>query len=310
VDGWKPSLFGVKEHDTSKYPLRGKHAKVECSKCHIPAGKDTVYKVKFELCTDCHKDAHNDQFAAAPYKNRCEDCHTVQDWHRSTYTIAEHRSSRFPLAGAHLAVACTECHKVGAAGRTDQILPFRFDDRACTACHKDPHKGEFNAQMARKRASGISFGCEACHNVKTWGEISGFDHLKTKFPLLGAHRTVACVDCHKAAVASESRFKGTSQQCEACHLDAHDGQFAAKDDKTHCAECHNAQRWVPSTFNHDTRTHLPLTGGHANVACAKCHTQTRTISDKEIVVYKNTPNKCADCHGEQQKDKGRVPLNL
>jgi len=55
VDGWKPSLFGVKEHDTSKYPLKGKHITVECDKCHLPAGKDTIYKVKFAACTDCHK---------------------------------------------------------------------------------------------------------------------------------------------------------------------------------------------------------------------------------------------------------------
>src|SRR2546430_13583000 len=46
------SLFGVKEHDTSKYPLKGKHVKVECDKCHLPAGKDTIYKVKFAACTD------------------------------------------------------------------------------------------------------------------------------------------------------------------------------------------------------------------------------------------------------------------
>lgn len=302
VDGWKPSLFGVKEHDTSKYPLQGKHVKVECAKCHIPAGKDTIYKVKFASCTDCHKDPHDNQFASDPYKNRCEDCHTVADWHRTTYTIAKHRSSRFPLAGAHSAVPCSDCHKAGMGGRTDKILPFHFDDRTCTACHKDPHKGEFNKEMSRKRADGTTFGCEACHDVKSWADINGFDHSKTKFPLLGAHRTVKCGDCHKPTTSYESRFKGTPQQCEACHKDAHDGQFLAKDQKTHCADCHNSSRWVPSTFDHDTKTHLPLTGGHANVPCAKCHNRTRLVAGKEIVVYKNTPNKCVDCHGDKHLD--------
>lgn len=308
VDGWKPSLFGVKEHDTSQYPLKGKHILVECAKCHIPAGKDTIYKVKFVLCTDCHKDAHDNQFADTPFKNRCEDCHTVQDWHRTSYTIARHRSSRFPLTGAHAAVACADCHKVGSGGRTDRILPFHFEDRSCRACHKDPHKGEFDKQMARKRANGTAFGCASCHNVKSWGDVNGFDHSRTKFPLLGAHRTVTCGECHKPAAAYESRFKGTPQQCEACHKDAHDGQFLAKDNQTHCAECHNAQRWVPSMFDHDTKTHLPLTGGHANVPCGKCHTQTRTVGDKDIVVYKNTPNKCVDCHGEQRNDRKVPPI--
>ena len=301
VDGWKPSLFGVKEHDTSNYPLKGRHAKVECAKCHVPGGKQTLYKVKFDLCSNCHTDPHDNQFAAAPFQNRCEECHTVKDWHQTTYTIAKHRNSRFPLAGAHVAVACADCHKLGAGARADKVLPFRFEDRECTACHKDPHKGEFNDRMARKRANGTPFGCEACHTVKSWADINGFDHSKTKFPLLGAHRTVQCGQCHKATAEYESRFKGTPQQCEVCHVDAHDAQFAAKDSKTHCADCHNAQRWVPSTFDHDTKTHLPLTGGHANVPCAKCHSQTRTVGEKEIVIYKKTPKKCADCHGNNPK---------
>ncbi len=307
VDGWKPSLFAVKEHDTSQYPLKGKHAQVDCAKCHIPAGKDTVYKVKFALCSDCHKDAHDNQFAAAPYKNRCEDCHTVQDWHRTTYSIAKHRTSHFPLQGAHVAVPCSDCHMIGLGGRTDKILPFHFEDRSCTACHKDRHKGEFDKPMARKRGNGTAFGCEACHSVKSWGDINGFDHSKTKYPLLGAHRTVACADCHKPTVNAESRFKGTPTPCEACHSEAHDKQFVAKDHQTHCADCHNTQRWVPSSFDHDSKTHLPLTGGHADVPCAKCHIQTRMVANKEIVVYKNTPNKCIDCHGSDLDKQKKSP---
>jgi len=301
VDGWKPSLFGVKEHDTSHYPLKGKHIKVDCAKCHIPAGKDTIYKVKFEFCADCHKDAHDNQFAAAPFNNKCEACHTVIDFHRTTYTIAKHRDTRFALTGAHAAVACAECHKIGAAGRTDKILPFHFEDRTCTACHTDPHKGEFNDRMNRKRANGTPFGCEACHSTKSWVDVAGFDHSKTKFPLLGVHRTVTCGECHKATTDYASRFKGTPQQCEACHNDAHDGQFVAKDSKTHCADCHNAEHWVPSSFDHDTKTHFALTGGHANVPCAKCHMQTREVAGHSVVFYKNTPLKCADCHGNDPK---------
>ena len=148
-------------------------------------------------------------------------------------SIAKHRATRFPLQGAHVAVPCSDCHKVGLGGRTDKVLPFHFEDRNCTACHKDPHKGEFDKQMARKRANGTAFGCEACHSVKSWGDINGFDHSKTKFQLLGAHRTVACADCHKPAANYESRFKGTPMQCEACHKDAHDSQFVAKDGQTH-----------------------------------------------------------------------------
>jgi hypothetical protein len=305
VQGWKPSLFGVKEHDTSKYPLRGKHIKVECDKCHLPAGKDTIYKVKFAACTDCHKDAHDGQFAAAPYQNKCEDCHTVKDFHQSTFTLVMHKKTHFPLTGAHVAVPCSDCHKVGLAGRTDKILPFRFKDMSCTACHKDPHHGEFNDKMAQRRSDGTPLGCEACHDTRSWANISGFDHSKTKFPLLGAHRSVKCGDCHKVPQgATQVQFKGTSQVCEDCHKDAHDGQFA-KSGKTHCADCHNSQRWVPSIFNHETQTNFSLKGAHEKVPCDKCHTQTQLVAGKPIIIYKKAPSKCADCHGADVKPSER-----
>ena len=302
VSGWKPSLFGVKEHATSKYPLEGKHAAVACEKCHMPAGKDTIYKVKFAACTDCHQDAHDKQFAAAPYQNRCEDCHTAKDFHRSTFTIAKHKNTRFALTGAHVAVACAECHKSGLGGRTDKILPFHFQDSSCTACHADPHKGEFNTRMAQKRADGAALGCEACHSTKSWIDIRAFDHSKTKFPLVGGHRGVTCDECHKALPNShEIQFKGTPATCEACHTDPHGAQFAAKDGVTKCADCHVDQRWAPSTFDHDKRTQFPLTGAHANVGCPMCHRLEREIEGKPILFYKPTPKNCSDCHGADSR---------
>ncbi len=297
VEGWKPSLFGVKEHATSKYSLEGKHGQVTCVKCHIPAGKDTVYKLGFANCTDCHKDAHDAQFARAPHQNRCENCHTVADFHRSSFTIAKHKETRFPLTGSHAAVPCTECHKTGAAGRTDKVIPFHFEDRNCTACHVDPHHGEFKDRMERRRADGTPFGCEACHSTRTWRDVQGFDHSKTSFPLVGAHRAVACEACHKPQPGlRQTQFKGAPHACEACHADPHGGQFPVQEGKTPCASCHNEQRWVPSTFDHEMRTQFPLKGGHMGVDCDKCHRLTRTISDKVILFYKPTPTKCEACH--------------
>jgi hypothetical protein len=302
VDGWKPSQFGVKEHVMSRYPLEGKHAAVACDKCHTPAGKDTAYHVKFAVCTDCHQDAHDKQFAAAPYQNRCEDCHTVKDFHRSTFTIAKHQKTRYALTGAHVAVGCADCHKVGLAGRKDKILPFHFDDMTCTACHTDPHKGEFKERMAAKRANGTPLGCQACHTSKSWIDISGFDHSKTKFALSGAHRGVACNECHKALPGThEIQFKGAPKDCEGCHTDPHGAQFAAKDGITKCGDCHVDQRWAPSTFDHDKRTQFPLTGGHENVGCPMCHTLQREVQGKSILFYKPTSKICSDCHGADSR---------
>lgn len=296
LDGWKPSLFGVKEHATSAYPLLGKHAEVECSKCHIPAGSDTVFKVKFGQCTDCHKDAHDGQFAKAPYENRCETCHTVMDFHRTRFTVAMHQATRYPLEGAHAVVPCIGCHKASASGRIDNIMPFHFEDQSCTACHTDPHNGQFKDRMGEIGSNGKPLGCEACHNVESWIDAKGFDHSKTQFPLLGAHNAVACSSCHQVpAGARKAVFRGTPKECQDCHADAHGGQFA-KNKVTLCKDCHNSERWTPSTFDHDKRTSLPLTGGHANVSCDACHKQTQPIGDEDVIVYSLAPTKCADCH--------------
>jgi hypothetical protein len=40
-----------------------------------------------------------------------------------------------------------------------------------------------------------------------------------------------------------------------------------------------------------------LQGGHEGVACDKCHKQTRMVDAKPVIVYKQAPSKCSDCHG-------------
>jgi hypothetical protein len=186
------------------------------------------------------------------------------------------------------------------AHTVNTVEPFHFEDRSCTACHTDPHHGEFRERMARRRADGSSFGCEACHNTKSWIDVRGFDHSKTQFPLLGAHRTVTCGGCHKPAPGSrEIQFKGAPQRCDQCHTDPHGGQFTLRAEKIPCAECHTAQRWVPSTFDHDKRTKFPLQGGHEGVKCDRCHNTIRFIGDKQVLFYKPTPLQCVACHSSE-----------
>jgi len=249
---------------------------------------------------DCHEDAHDGQFAKAPYENRCESCHTVNDFHRSNFSIAMHDGTRFPLQGAHAVVPCNECHKEGADGRHDKILPFHFKDVSCSACHMDPHRGEFNARMAQAGAKSNVNGCEACHNVRSWADTHGFDHMKTDFPLLGAHRTVQCKACHpNPAGAGLTSFKVSSKNCAYCHEDVHGGQFI-KNGETLCKDCHSSERWAPSTFDHE-RTSFPLTGGHTNVPCNACHTQIQLVGGHAVILYSLAPRKCADCHSTPSK---------
>jgi hypothetical protein len=154
--------------------------------------------------------------------------------------------------------------------------------------------------MLQARADGTPAGCEACHSTKTWKDLSRFDHSKTSFPLVGAHRATACIDCHKPPNLETKLinvdFKAAPSQCEDCHQDIHGAQFA-KGGNTPCADCHNSSKWKPSLFDHDQRTAFPLQGVHRNVRCEGCHKLTRVIQTKTVLFYKPTPKECAACHG-------------
>ncbi|HUA16811.1 MAG TPA: cytochrome c3 family protein [Verrucomicrobiae bacterium] len=308
--GWKPSTFTVKEHAASAYPLQGGHARLACAQCHIPKGRDTLYRIKFDRCTDCHADRHAGQFAADPYFNACNRCHNLDGYKPSTFTLAQHKKTKFALTGGHLATPCADCHKQSTDLQAQPTAIYHWKDLECTSCHADPHKGQFRERMLQKRADGSAAGCEACHSTQSWHELAGFDHSKTSFPLLGTHRATACVACHKPPNL-ETRltnvdFKSAPTQCEDCHEDVHGKQFA-HGEVTHCADCHNSAKWKPSLFDHDKRTAFPLRGAHQNVRCEGCHKLTRVVASKTVLFYKPTPKDCAACHGPVSPVPGKQP---
>ena len=304
VEGFKPSLFTVKDHAGTKYPLEGRHLQVACDKCHTPKGpqgEDTLFKITQTQCKDCHEDVHKGQFAGPPHQNRCESCHNLQGFQPARFALARHKETRFPLTGAHLAVLCADCHQpVPAASPTP--VKYKFADRSCTACHLDPHQGQFRERMETKRPDGTVPGCEACHTTAVWKEVNRFDHSKTAFALLGAHRGVACADCHRPPALETNLknvdFRAAPKQCAGCHLDPHGGQFAARKDAADCSGCHNSARWKPSEFDHDQRTPFSLEGAHRRVVCEDCHKLTREVDGKKVLFYKPTPRACKECHGQ------------
>ncbi|PYU20228.1 MAG: hypothetical protein DMG32_22725, partial [Acidobacteria bacterium] len=92
---WKP-IRAIPEFDHNKtsYPLRGMHAKVDCTQCHTKL----VFSDVGTRCSDCHADIHRGQFGAS-----CEQCHSVIGWNVSLQAVRAHEN-RFPLIGAHAAV--------------------------------------------------------------------------------------------------------------------------------------------------------------------------------------------------------------
>jgi predicted CXXCH cytochrome family protein len=230
--------------------------------------------------------------------DRCESCHRVEGFAPSTFTLVRHRQARFVLAGAHGAVACLDCHKADVSGKTHK---YAFFDMSCTACHRDPH--------GLSAASGKD-SCVGCHTESSWISVKPFDHAATRFPLLGRHRTVTCIDCHSPDASKPDKaplFADTPQACSSCHEDVHAAQFARLNGGTDCASCHQTARWKPSGFDHSTSA-FPLDGRHRAVPCGSCHkqrTEPRAArkgdegsdpSSPFVLIYRNTPKDCAQCH--------------
>jgi hypothetical protein len=227
---------------------------------------------------------HGRQLDAA--KQECRACHTdhkgrkadIIQLDRETF---DHGSTNFILKGAHKTGRCDGCHV--------QAAKFRAAPSRCFDCHKtaDPHKGR------------LGENCDGCHNEDAWRRVKSFDHNTTKFPLVGAHKTVACAACHAG-----ERYAGLPAGCVDCHRiqDVHAGRYGPK-----CETCHDQLQWKPARFNHD-KTKFPLRGAHAKVECDGCHTgdllRDKLATSCVSCHKKNDPhdgqlgNRCERCHGD------------
>ncbi|HEX6105151.1 MAG TPA: cytochrome c3 family protein, partial [Gemmatimonadales bacterium] len=178
-------------HDSTGYPLTGKHVQVACGECHASprvaprrtAAGDTipVYRdLPHGQCSDCHADPHRGGLGRA-----CGDCHLTTGFQEVTRQAFDHARTRYPLRGRHAAVRCEGCHDFAtAAGRRPAFA-------ACTSCHRDPHAG--TATLAGKPAD-----CGACHGLAgfTPATYTVARHAETRYPLEGRHRQVRCAGCH------------------------------------------------------------------------------------------------------------------
>jgi hypothetical protein len=136
TDGWSAVTTANFDHSKTRFPLRGRHRNVECTRCHTGASK--VVRRDYGQCQDCHADVHRGQFmgqvASSPSKGRCESCHNESGFVPATFTVADHARTRFPLEGAHLALPCTSCH-VAVKDNAGTYRRYRATDISCASCH-------------------------------------------------------------------------------------------------------------------------------------------------------------------------------
>jgi len=269
------------DHNMTGFRLTGRHRFVDCKQCH---------KVNFtnplphNRCASCHTDYHKREFAVNRVSPDCSECHTINNFRGSSYTIEKHNEGNFQLEGAHLATPCFACHK-----QTTR-WSFRNIGERCVDCHKDVHVGYINEKYYPNQS------CEACHDVTRW-EANRFDHSLTNFELAGAHARQECMACHSVDDLNHSNryenFQNLSMECVGCHDDVHRQQFA-EDGITYCLECHSYENWGSVHFNHD-KTAFKLDGEHVKVDCGSCHKEVEE-SGETFVFYKVKNFECIDCH--------------
>jgi hypothetical protein len=132
------------DHRVSKFSLTGKHALLECKKCHLTV----VFKEAKSDCWSCHQkqDVHKLTLGEG-----CETCHNTRDWKGWDF---DHDSTQFKITGKHRDLKCLDCHK--APTKRKVVLAG-----TCVRCHDkdDKHDGAYGIQ------------CDHCHIGSTWKTI-------------------------------------------------------------------------------------------------------------------------------------------
>ena len=268
------------DHNKTDYPLQAKHLTVECKSCHK---QSLTAKLKFGNCTDCHKDYHKGQLKKPGVLYDCKECHTLEGFKNSMYTIEKHNAGVFPLEGAHLATPCFLCHKKA------EDWVFKDLKKRCVDCHENIHRNFIDIKYFGDQK------CENCHDATAWSKVK-FDHNITDFKLNGKHGETNCKKCHFKPDTDgtvKQRFSDLTTRCLDCHTDVHNNQFDTSDNVS-CTRCHGYDKWKPVVFNHDN-TRFKLDGFHKDLACVKCHKEV-TNGTIRYVQYKFEDIKCASCH--------------
>ncbi len=263
---WNNATFN---HNLTPFPLTGAHITVACNACHINGNFTTASTSCFSCHATTFNTTTNPNHVTAGFQTDCSQCHNTTNWQNAKF---DHSTSKFPLTGAHITVACTACH-IGGQFATAPLV--------CSGCHLADFQ---KTNSPNHVAAGYPQDCTVCHTTTAWQPAS-FDHSKTGFALTGAHTTVQCQLCHIS-----NNFATTPTQCSGCHLPDYQKtnapNHAATGIPTTCEACHVTAAWTPASFDH-SKTVFPLTGAHVQVQCTLCHVNGN---------YTTVPTQCSGCH--------------
>ena len=189
--------------------------------------------------------------------------------------------------------ACLSCHEVIGEQIEDGngLHGVLGADRArvCALCHSEHHGGGFKVVNRQSFA-------------QAGASIEDFDHQLIGYTMEGRHLELGCTECHQNAdvavlPAGERRFLGLDQNCATCHEDAHQGRMVLA-----CVKCHGQQAFDQlEPAGHEA--HLPLSGGHGDVACRSCHVDDSAHALQSLGEGAPTKRRaCADCHESPHRE--------
>jgi hypothetical protein len=268
----------------------------QCLACHreiafqVERGLGLHGRERSSDCASCHPDHAGEDFELIA-------------WIEGSPEAFDHDRSGWPLDGRHAALACRECHNrklqrsevMALAKRTDPDRSWLGLTRECASCHLDPHQSTLGAD------------CAACHSETKFSPAPGFDHAAGAYPLTGKHADVKCEACHLVPGRTfltapdgtlAPRYRPVDhQECSFCHRDLHEGRLGPS-----CAGCHVTQGFAQvesKAFDH-SRTRFPLRGGHAPLACEKCHDPGEAWGKRPRF------DTCGACHEDAHAGKATV----
>ena len=142
----------------------------------------------------------------------------------------------------------------------------------------------------------------------SWGD---FDHFRTRFPLVGAHRLTSCESCHRGG-----NFEGTPTRCSLCHDGSGFHAQTGKDvdhirSSEDCDDCHLVMAWVPSRVDHGAvrgscfycHNDIDAPGkpaGHITSSndCELCHRSTTWLGAR--FNHSDISGSCRSCHADDE----------
>jgi nitrate/TMAO reductase-like tetraheme cytochrome c subunit len=287
--------------------LTNSHSDLEgmsnCTLCH-----DIGEKVSNAKCLDCHKDIQsllnqNKGYHASSkvVKQDCFECHS--DHHGRNFDMVrfdeknfDHDITGYTLEGEHKTVDCIDCHKPDFIADNDikkRKNTYLGLDEKCLSCHDDYHQQT------------LSNECLDCHNMDAFKPVLDFDHEATKYPLIGEHLTVDCVECHKVITKNGKEFQEFSDisfnDCNSCHKDPHNNNITGE-----CKKCHTETSFSTfigkGLFNHEI-TGFELKSSHNKIDCFSCH----KASSDPVTVFQDRvnveENNCVACHTDTHEGK-------